>query len=83
MILETKNLTKLFNLRKAMDGLNLEIQDGSVYGVLGPNGSGKSTTIRMMTDLIRFDGSGSQVHLISPPGSSADQHIAPFGKASF
>ena len=38
-----------------MDGLNLEIQDGSVYGVLGPNGSGKSTTIRMMTDLISPD----------------------------
>ena len=55
MILETKNLTKLFNLRKAVDGLNLEIPDGSVYGVLGPNGSGKSKTIRMMTALISPD----------------------------
>ena len=55
MILETKNLTKLFGLRKAVDGLNLEIPDGSVYGFLGPNGSGKSTTIRMMTALISPD----------------------------
>ncbi len=55
MILETKNLTKLFGRRKAVDGLNLEIPDGSVYGFLGPNGSGKSTTIRMMTGLISPD----------------------------
>ena len=55
MILETKNLTKSFGLRKAVDSLNLEIPDGSVYGFLGPNGSGKSTTIRMMTGLISPD----------------------------
>ncbi|MBC8346771.1 MAG: ABC transporter ATP-binding protein [Candidatus Marinimicrobia bacterium] len=55
MILETKNLTKLFGIRKAVDELNLEIPDGSVYGFLGPNGSGKSTTIRMMTGLISPD----------------------------
>lgn len=55
MILKTKNLTKSFGLRKAVDGLNLEIPDGSVYGFLGPNGSGKSTTIRMMTGLISPD----------------------------
>ena len=55
MILETKNLTKTFGLRKAVNGLNLEIPNGSVYGFLGPNGSGKSTTIRMMTALISPD----------------------------
>lgn len=55
MILETKNLTKSFGLRKAVDNLDLEIPDGSVYGFLGPNGSGKSTTIRMMTALMSPD----------------------------
>ena len=55
MILETKNLTKSFGQRKAVDGLNLEIPEGSVYGFLGPNGSGKSTTIRTMTALILPD----------------------------
>ncbi len=49
------NLSKSFGLRKAVDGLNLEIPDGAVYGFLGPNGSGKSTTIRMMTALISPD----------------------------
>jgi len=55
MILKTKNLTKSFGSRKAVDHLSLEIPAGSVFGFLGPNGSGKSTTIRMMTDLIRPD----------------------------
>lgn len=55
MMLETKNLSKSFGLRKAVDGLNLEVPEGSVFGFLGPNGSGKSTTIRMMTGLITPD----------------------------
>ena len=55
MILEVKNLTKSFGIRKAVNNLNLEIPNGSVYGFLGPNGSGKSTTIRMMTALISPD----------------------------
>jgi len=55
MIVEINNLSKSFGLRKAVDGLNLDIPDGSVYGFLGPNGSGKSTTIRMMTALITPD----------------------------
>ncbi len=54
-MLETKNLSKSFGIRKAVDNLNLEIPKGSVYGFLGPNGSGKSTTIRMMTSLISPD----------------------------
>jgi len=55
MILETINLSKSFGLRKVVDGLSLQIPDGSVYGFLGPNGCGKSTTIRMMTALISPD----------------------------
>ncbi|MDP6628281.1 MAG: ATP-binding cassette domain-containing protein [Candidatus Marinimicrobia bacterium] len=55
MILVTKQLTKSFGDRKAVDTLNLEIPEGSVYGFLGPNGSGKSTTIRMMTSLMSPD----------------------------
>ena len=55
MILETKNLTKSFGLRKAVYSLDLEIPTGAVYGFLGPNGSGKSTTIRIMTALISPD----------------------------
>jgi len=55
MILETKNLSKSFGHRIAVDKLDLQVPKGSVYGFLGPNGSGKSTTIRMMTSLISPD----------------------------
>ena len=38
---------------RAVDNLNLEIERGSVFGLLGPNGSGKSTTIKMALGLVR------------------------------
>ncbi|MFO7664230.1 MAG: ABC transporter ATP-binding protein [Chloroflexota bacterium] len=46
------NLTKLFAEQVAVDRLNLEIDEGEVFGFLGPNGAGKTTTIRMLTCLI-------------------------------
>jgi ABC-2 type transport system ATP-binding protein len=52
-ILETEGLTKRFGARVAVDGLNLRVERGHVFGFLGPNGAGKTTTIRMVTGLIR------------------------------
>lgn len=51
-ILQTKNLGKRFGSRWAVQGLNLEVYQGDVFGFLGPNGAGKSTTIRMILSLI-------------------------------
>jgi ABC-2 type transport system ATP-binding protein len=48
----TTNLTKSFGEQVAVDRLNLEIEEGEVFGFLGPNGAGKTTTIRMLTCLI-------------------------------
>jgi len=48
----TENLTKIYNGKKAVDNLNLEVGDGEVFGFLGPNGAGKSTTILMLTGMI-------------------------------
>ncbi len=48
-IIETKNLTKKFKDLVAVDGVNLEIEEGECFGLLGPNGSGKTTLIRMIT----------------------------------
>lgn len=53
IIIETKNLTKDFKNFKAVDGVNLTVKKGRVYGFLGPNGAGKSTTIRMLLGLIK------------------------------
>ncbi|MFB6141063.1 MAG: ABC transporter ATP-binding protein [Halosimplex sp.] len=51
--IETDDLTKRFGDVLAVDGLDLSIARGDVYGFLGPNGSGKTTTMRMLTTLTR------------------------------
>jgi ABC-2 type transport system ATP-binding protein len=47
------NLVKKFGHFTAINGINLSVPKGSIYGFLGPNGCGKSTTIRMLTGLLR------------------------------
>jgi len=51
-VIEVINLTKVFREVKAVEGLNLNVNRGDVFGFLGPNGAGKSTTIRMLVSLI-------------------------------
>jgi ABC-2 type transport system ATP-binding protein len=51
-MIKTENLTKVYNGNKAVDGLNLEIVEGDIFGFLGPNGAGKSTTILMLVGMI-------------------------------
>ena len=51
-VIEVINLTKVFREVKAVEGLNLNVNRGDVFGFLGPNGAGKSTTIRMLMSLI-------------------------------
>ena len=51
-MIRTENLTKKFGTVTAVEGLNLEVQEGEVFGFLGPNGAGKTTTVRMLTSLI-------------------------------
>jgi ABC-2 type transport system ATP-binding protein len=52
-IIETKNLTKKYNSLVAVDNLNLNIEEGEVFGLLGPNGAGKTTTLLMLATLIQ------------------------------
>ena len=51
--LATAGLTKRFGTQTAVDGIDLDVPAGAVYGFLGPNGSGKTTTIRMSLGLVR------------------------------
>lgn len=51
-MIRTENLTKVYNGKPAVDGLNLEVREGEIFGFLGPNGAGKSTTILMLTGMI-------------------------------
>lgn len=52
---ELENVRKSFGEIRAIDGLSLEVPEGSIFGLLGPNGAGKSTTIRMILDIYRPD----------------------------
>lgn len=50
-VLETKNLTKIYNGTPVVNNLNLKIEEGEIFGFLGPNGAGKTTTILMILGL--------------------------------
>lgn len=55
-MIEIKNLIKSFDGFKALDGLNVSVPKGAVYGLVGPNGAGKSTAIRHIAGIYRQDG---------------------------
>jgi len=59
--IEADGLVKVFGSTRAVDGVDLSINAGSVYGFLGPNGAGKTTTIRMLATLLRPDGGQARV----------------------
>lgn len=52
-VVQTRSLTKRYGETVGVDGLNLELVSGEVFGFIGPNGAGKTTTIRLLLDLIR------------------------------
>jgi ABC-2 type transport system ATP-binding protein len=61
LAIEAKGLVKTFGDTRAVDGVDLAVRRGAVYGVLGPNGAGKTTTIRMLATLLRPDGGSARV----------------------
>lgn len=69
-VIETRGLTKTYGTVRALDGLDLSIPQGGVYGVLGPNGAGKSTLFRVLLGLIRPT-TGSAEVMGGPVGQAA------------
>ena len=61
LAIEASGLVKSFGDVRAVDGVDLAVRRGSVYGVLGPNGAGKTTTIRMLATLLRPDAGEARV----------------------
>src|SRR5438034_3214644 len=66
-----RNLRKSYGARLALDGLDLSVPEGVVYGFLGPNGAGKTTTMRLLTGLIHPD-TGS-IELLGRPFGRRDR----------
>jgi ABC-2 type transport system ATP-binding protein len=59
--IETRELRLYYKDVKAIDGVNLDVPAGSVYGLLGPNGAGKTTTVRILTTLLEPDSGTARV----------------------
>jgi ABC-2 type transport system ATP-binding protein len=70
--LATQGLAKRYGPRVALDGLDLRVPTGVVYGFLGPNGAGKTTTMRILTGLVHAD--AGHVELLGRPFGRGDRH---------
>ena len=55
LAIEASGLVKSFDGKRAVDGIDLAVPEGSIYGILGPNGAGKTTTLRMLLGIIEPD----------------------------
>ncbi|MGW8950388.1 ATP-binding cassette domain-containing protein [Streptomyces sp. NPDC055709] len=61
LAIETTGLVKVFGDNRAVDGVDLRVPAGTVYGLLGPNGAGKTTTVKVLATLLRPDGGEARV----------------------
>lgn len=62
LVLFVEGLTKTFDGVRAVDGIDLAVRAGSIFGIVGPNGAGKTTTLSMITGLLRPDSGRVLVH---------------------
>ncbi len=72
-IIEVNALHKSFKSQRALDGLNLRVPEGSIFGFLGRNGAGKTTTIKTLMGLLRPDTGGA--HVFGIPVTDAGRAI--------
>lgn len=52
LTIKTQNLSRMFGQLRAVDGLDLEIREGEIFGLVGPDGAGKTTTMRLLTGIL-------------------------------
>jgi ABC-2 type transport system ATP-binding protein len=74
-VIRTEGLTKRFGRLTAVDGLDLDVREGDLFGFLGPNGSGKTTTVRMLLGLV-FATSG-RIEVLGRPMPKAAHEVLP------
>lgn len=66
-------LVKNFGAKRAVDGVDISVPQGSIYGVLGPNGAGKTTTLRMLLGIIDPDSGHRELLGTTRPRSASDR----------
>lgn len=84
LAVEIKGLVKVFGDNRAVDGVDLSVATGSIYGVLGPNGAGKSTVINILATLMKPDGGTAKVfgHDVSKEAQIVRQLIGLTGQSA-
>jgi ABC-2 type transport system ATP-binding protein len=82
LAIDAHGLVKVFGDNRAVDGIDLKVPTGSIYGVLGPNGAGKTTTINMLATLLRPDEGSATVfgHNIEHEAQTVRQLIGVTGQ---
>ncbi|WIE60592.1 ATP-binding cassette domain-containing protein [Curtobacterium sp. MCLR17_032] len=75
LAISTEGLRKVFHKQRAVDGIDLAVPRGSVFGFLGPNGSGKTTTIRMLLGL--SSATGGSIQVLGEPMPTALRSVLP------
>lgn len=80
--IEARGLVKVFGKQRAVDGVDLAIPKGTVYGFLGPNGAGKTTTIRMLATLLKPDEGQARIfgHDLAKEGDAIRSRISLTGQ---
>src|SRR3954464_14758079 len=61
LAVDATGLVKTFGDLRAVDGIDLDVQRGEVFGVLGPNGAGKTTTLQMLATLLPMNGGSAEI----------------------
>jgi ABC-2 type transport system ATP-binding protein len=80
--IETEALKKVFGETTAVDGIDLQVDRGAVYGLLGPNGAGKTTTIKVLATLLQPDGGSARVlgHDVAREGAAVRAKVSLTGQ---
>jgi ABC-2 type transport system ATP-binding protein len=75
--IRTTGLTKVYDEKRALDSIDLAVEEGSIFGFLGPNGAGKTTTLRILTGLARATSGSVQIlgHDVASAGNSVRAEI--------
>jgi ABC-2 type transport system ATP-binding protein len=79
---EAHGLTKCFGSNRAVDGIDLTVAEGEIFGVLGPNGAGKTTVLNMLATLLPIDGGEARIfgHDVGTEGHAVRQLIGVTGQ---
>ena len=72
VVIRTEGLVKDYGSVRALNGVDLQIERGEIFGFLGPNGAGKSTTIRVLLDLLRPTAGRAEVFGVAPAEGGAE-----------